>query len=324
MRYNKIMNKVLETTKFVIDRSVNVKIDKEKISEFSKGFYHGALPHWLSASPISYAHLSDDDKLNLLLVFNSISFCYWGEPKWTVEYKGEKYDGSWAMVAIILRAINEGKPILDAKYRAVLSKEEYQKIMRGNVEIPLLEERWNIMRNIATVLVEKYNGDFGKLILGANGDAEKLLESIIAEFNSFEDSALYEGKRIYFYKRAQLLVEDIYQTFGGERYGKLINLDGFTACPDYKLPQSLRKLGIISYTKELSYKIDNLIQITKGSPEEIEIRANTIWAVEIIKEELKKLGREVPSAGINDHLWLMGQTKNPDDKPYHRTLTTTY
>ncbi len=41
------------------------------------------------------------------------------------------------MVAIILRTVNEGKPILDAKYRAAMSKEEYRQIMRGNVEIPL-------------------------------------------------------------------------------------------------------------------------------------------------------------------------------------------
>jgi hypothetical protein len=318
------MSKVLETTKFVIDHSVNVKINKEKIAEFFKGFHHGILSHWLSASPISYSHLNDTDKLNLLLVFNSTSFCYWGDPKWTIEYKGEQYDGSWAMMATILRAIDEGKPILNAKYRVAMSKEEYRQIMRGNVEIPLLEERWNIMRNIAAVLVEKYDGDFGKLILGVNGDAAKLLELIIIEFNSFEDSALYEGKQIYFYKRAQLLVEDIYQTFSGKGCGNLTNLDGFTACADYKLPQSLRKLGIISYAKELSGKIDNFIQIPKGSPEEIEIRANTIWAVEMIKEELKNLGREVSSAGINDHLWLMGQTKSPDDKPYHRTLTTAY
>ncbi len=88
------MSKVLETTKFVVDHSTNVKINKEKIVEFSKDFHHGALPHWLNASPISYTHLNDTDKLDLLLVFNSTSFCYWGDPKWTIEYKGEKYDGS--------------------------------------------------------------------------------------------------------------------------------------------------------------------------------------------------------------------------------------
>lgn len=318
------MNKILETTKFVVDNSISVKINREKITGFSKNFRHGNLPHWLSASPINYSHLDDADKLSFLLVFNSTSFCYWGEPKWTVKYNGEEYDGSWAMIAAIMRAIDEGKPILDAGYRATIGKEDYREILRGNTEIPLLEERWEITKNVASVLLKKYGGDFGELIRGANGDALKLLESIISQFSSLEDIAKYQGKTIYFYKRAQLLIEDINQAFAGEGYGDLTHLEEFTACADYKLPQSLRKLGIISYAKNLREKIDGLIQIPKGNPEEVEIRANTIWAVEMIKGELQKMGRNVSSASINDHLWLMGQNKTSDDKPYHRTLTTAY
>jgi len=318
------MNQVLETTKFVADNSVSVKIDRDKIADFAKGFHHGNLPHWLSASPISYAHLNDEDKLNFTLVFNSTSFCYWGDPKWTIEYKGEKYDGSWAMVASIFRAIDEGRPIFDATYRANISKEDYGEVLRGNVEIPLFKERWKITRDIALLLQERYQGNFGNLVKSADGDAQKLLQLIIAQFPSFDDVAIYKDKKIYFYKRAQLLIEDIYQLFGGEGYGDLTNLDGFTACADYKLPQSMRKLGLISYTKDLEEKIDQKIQLPSGSPEEVEIRANTIWVVEMIREELQKIGKIISSSAINDHLWLMGQTKSSDDKPYHRTLTTAY
>ena len=45
---------------------------------------------------------------------------------------------------------------------------------------------------------------------------------------------------------------------GGEGYGALTGMDQFTACADYKLPQALRKLGIISYAHELEEKIDGL------------------------------------------------------------------
>ena len=318
------MNKILESTKFVVDNSESVKINHATLAEFAKNFNHGNLPHWLSASPINYSHLNDGDKLNFLLVFNSTSFCYWGDPKWTIEYKGEKYDGSWAMVASIMRAVDEGKPIFDVKYRVDISREEYQEILRGNVEIPLFEKRWGITRDIASLLVEKYEGDFGKLVKSAEGDAAKLLETITTQLPCFADTSIYKDRTIYFYKRAQLLIEDINQTFAGEGYGELRGLEEFTACADYKLPQSLRKLGIFSYTKDLEEKIDNLVQLPVGSPEEVEIRANTIWAVEFLKEELKKIGKNFSSASINDHLWLMGQTKSADDKPYHRTLTTAY
>lgn len=119
------MNKVLEATKYAFEKSKYVKINRGKIVELAKNFQHGNIPHWLSGSPLNFSHLSDEDKLNLLLVFNSTSFCYWGDPKWTIEYKGEKYDGSWAMIACILRAIENGKPILDTKYRANITKAEY-------------------------------------------------------------------------------------------------------------------------------------------------------------------------------------------------------
>ena len=65
---------------------------------------------------------------------------------------------------------------------------------------------------------------------------------------------------------------------------------------------------------------DNENQIPKGHKHEVEIRANTIWAVEFIKEQLKKYD----STHVNDHLWLLGQDKLPGDKPYHRTRTTSY
>lgn len=318
------MNEILETTKFVFENARSVHIDREKIAEFSKSFNHGNLPHWLGASPVSYAHLTDIEKLNLLLVFNSTSFCYWGNPKWTIEYKGEKYDGSWAMITSILRALENGTPISDASYRATMSREDYAKVLGGNVEIPLFDERYAITKEVASVLIEKYGGDFAQLVQAAEKDGSKLLRLLTTNFPSFEDIAEYEGKKIYFYKRAQLLVEDIYQTFGGEGYGELTNLEHFTACADYKLPQSLRKLGIMSYSPDLAEKIDNLIEIPHGSAEEVEIRASTIWAVETIKEELARIGKVVSSVGINDHLWLMGQTKSADDKPYHRTRTTAY
>lgn len=318
------MSKVLETTKFVTEKSKYVKINQDGIAEFAKTFQHGNISHWLSSSPLNFSHLSGGEKLNFLLVFNSTSFNYWGDPKWTIEYKGEKYDGSWGMVAVILRAIDNGKPILDAKYRSNISKQEYQELLYGNVEIPLFEERWKITREVASFLLEKHGGNFIQFVEGAKGDATKLLERILQSLPSFDDTSIFYGRKIYFYKRAQLLISDIYQLFGGEGYGNFTNVDKLTACADYKLPQSLRTLGLISYTKDLAEKVDNKISIPKDGQEEIEIRANTIWTVEFIRQELTKLGKYIMPISINDHLWLMGQNKKLHEKPYHRTLTAAY
>ena len=75
------MNKILESTKFVVENSAFMRINSERLVEFANGFDHGTAKHWLSATPFNFSRFSDEDKLHFLIIFNAISFCYWGEPK---------------------------------------------------------------------------------------------------------------------------------------------------------------------------------------------------------------------------------------------------
>ena len=61
-------------------------------------------------------------------------------------------------------------------------------------------------------------------------------------------------------------------------------MDKITAFADYKIPFILRRLWVLEYSQSLAYKIDNQIEIEKWSDEEIEIRSNTIWAIELMKQ----------------------------------------
>ncbi len=257
-----------------------------------------------------------------MFIFNALSFSYWGEPKWTIEYKDKKHDGAWGMILALGRGIEEGAAITNFEYCANISEEDFAHILRASVEIPLFEERWKILQEIGLNMIKNYGGKTSNLIKKVNGDAQKLLEIIVQNFLSFSDTTKYKGKKIYFYKRAQLLVADIFQIFGGKGFGELGNMDKITACADYKLPQILRKLEILEYTPILAERVDSKIEISKNSLEETEIRASTIWAVEFIKEEIKKRSPQIMSFQINDDLWLM--TQNKIDMPYHRTRTTAY
>jgi hypothetical protein len=314
------MNKILETTNFVIKHSKRVRINKEKIKEFCEHFSESHINHWLNESPFDFSILSEKDKISFLLVLDSISFSYWGNPKWSVKYKGEIFDGAWGMITSLGKAVENKVPILNMRYLSKINEKYFEKITQGNVKIPLFEERVEILKEIGTIVTEKFQGDFSNLIKKSENDAIKLLNLIITNFPSFEDSCLYLGKRIYFYKRAQLLVSDIHQMLDL----KLKNINQLTACADYKLPKILRQLGILEYSEELENKIDNKIELPRGSEEEIEIRAGTIWANEFIKKELKKKIPKINTIHINDHLWLLGQTKSEKDKPYHLTRTTAY
>ena len=319
------MNKVLESTKFVVENTEHIKIDKDKIKDFCKSLDYESIKNWLEESPFEIQSLSDKEKLHFLLVFNAISFSYWGEPKWSVEYKGKTYDrGSWSLVVAIGRAFDEKIPVLDPKYLSKITGSELKNVLRGNVVIPLFEERLKILNEIGKVLVKKFEGDFSNLVNLAKGDAIKLLDLIVSNFPSFNDVSTYKGKEIFFYKRAQALVEGIYSLFDGKSFGNLKNISNLTACADYKIPQILERMGIFIYDDKLSKKINDKIEIPKNIEMEVEIRANTIWTVEHIKEELKKLGKNVDSIHINDYLWLNAGSTSPKEKPYHLTRTTAY
>ena len=318
------MNRILESAKFVADNSQHVKINSKEVNNFCEYFNHEHIKHWFNESPFDIRKLNPKDRLHFLLVFNSISFSYWGDPKWKIKYNDEELDGAYGMIGAIGRTIENKFPILDAKYLSDIKELNFLKILEGNVQIPLFEERLNIIREVGSVLLKKFDGDFTNLVREANGDSQKLLTLIIENFPSFEDDSMYKGKRVYFYKRAQLLVSDIYQAFEGHEFGRLKNINELTACADYKLPFVLRRLGIFSYSDYLANKIDNQIQIDKDSEEEVEIRANTIWVVELIKQKVKKKIVHADSIHINDHIWMISQKKLKNDKPYHLTRTTAY
>ena len=126
-------------------------------------FDHKDARHWLSAAPFDFAHLKDEEKLNFLFIFNALSFRYWGEPKWAVLYRGRIYDGAWGMIVALGKAIEAGKPIFDANYRAKISRAEFADILSGAVEIPLFDERLMIMQQNSEILLRKYDGNFAKV-----------------------------------------------------------------------------------------------------------------------------------------------------------------
>lgn len=306
---------VLTTLKPVLRGAEHVTIDDEAVRRFSRSFDTSKIQHWLEVSPFDISHLGEHERLAFLFVLNSISFSYWGEPKWTIEYKGEQHDGAQAMLACLGRAVENGS-MFHPHYLTHIQRQDLEEILHGTTEIPLFDERLRILKEISIVTKQKFRGDFRYLLDAAKGDALELVDLLVKTYPSFGDIAVYNGNLIQFNKRAQLLAADIHTV-----YAPLINVDKLTACADYKLPQVLRRHGIFIYDDVLQAKIMRREELPKGSAMEVEIRAHTIHAVELIK---KQLGNTVTSSVINDYLWIEGQTKLAIDEPYHRTRTIAY
>ena len=152
----------------------------------------------------------------------------------------------------------------------------------------------------------------------------QLVSLLVERFPSFDDAAEFEGRRVVFYKRAQLAVGMLYQAFNGQGWGAFDDFDQLTVYADYKLPQVLRKLGILIYDEALSAQVDRQIPIPAGSRMEVEIRAATVWAGELIRRALLPQAPHLMAAHVDFWLWEASQRKSLNDRPYHRTLTTAY
>lgn len=318
------MHKILNSLEPVVSQSQYVKINQTKIADFCSNFDSHKIDFWLNESPYDYYRLADQARLNFIFIFDSINFCYWGNPKWTIEYQAKKYDGAWGMIAALGKAIDHHLPILDAQYLSILSRQDLSEILEGNTEIPLFDQRLDILRENGKILLAKYDGQFLNVLKQAQGDALSLLDIMTTDFPSYDDSVYYLGQQVFFHKRAQLAICDIYRTYHGQGLGNFSNIDQLTAFADYKIPQSLRKLGILEYNAELATQVDTRTEIPKDSQAEIEIRANALWAVDLIKQNLKTKNPNINAMDIDSYLWLLGQDKSPQDKPYHLTRTIYY
>lgn len=318
---------VLSSCLEVVEHSKHVHIDTEAISDLLADSSHLEISP-LALGPAPY-HFFDSTGATAewLFLVDTVNHCFWPDVDsalWTVHYNDEALSGYWALAASLKRAMEEGFPIHRATTLADLDSETLAHIFRGRGQIPLFAERLQNLRQAGQVLLDRFQGSFIHLLEEAAGSAIVLIDLLAEEFPSFNDTATYGGKKVYFYKRAQLLVHDLYTTFSGQSWGNFRDLDHLTCFADYKLPQVLRHLGILHYKPKLADLIQNLVHIPAGSPEEVEIRATTIWAVELLRQELTSQGFRVNSPQLDTWLWHLGQEDAYRALPYHRTRTIFY
>ncbi|MBD3319055.1 hypothetical protein GF342_04060 [Candidatus Woesearchaeota archaeon] len=261
---------------------------------------------------------------NYCLAITCLDFCFWGEPKWSVVVKGKRYTGSFAMLAAVKQAMGWGAKWWDAQYLQSLTRDDLGQILRGDaVEIPLLQERLTNLHEAGRVL-EQYDGRFTTMIEQAEGSAVRLIQRVAQEFPQFRDRAVYKGREVSFYKRAQLLCANLQRVFAGKKWGAFQDVGQLAALADYKIPQILRHFGVLEYATPLASQVDNKALLAPGSEEEVEIRASMIWVVELIRQFLAARGVEKTAMEIDYLLWYEKFHVRGAMKPHHRTRTIFY
>lgn len=314
-----MFSKILDSCKYVTDNAEYVKINNDKINELVKDIENIDVTHWLQKSTYGLYDLSVEQIVNFLLLYHTIGFSYWGNPKWTIKTEVGELDGAYAMMYSLIAEIKSNPQFLSSLYLENLTSSELKRILKGNVEIPLFEQRYFNIINMAKSINNNMNGNFYNYIKKIHDD-EELFQLIIDNFPYFNDTSTYKKKKVYFFKLAQLLTSDILHVIEFKENAS-VNYSHLLGCADYKIPQVLRNFGILEYNADLEEIVNNKKEIQKDSNYEIEIRASTIIVIDIIKQ---KMHGKLCSIIINDYIWLMGQGNLNKSLPYHLTRTNFY
>ena len=295
----------LEQINYVVSNAEYVRLDKQKLDQ------------WVEKidANISYTHqwykykefFTEKELILLVFILESMNFCFWKEPIFI--YNGAKR--SSAMVNIFIDKVLNDKKLLDLDYLINLKYEDLIEIF--GIEEGNLKNRYSSL--MYTVNKIYNNKNFYQDLFSIKSVDE--LYKFITDFENFNDVSMYKGKEIYFYKRATLLVNDLFELSDKVR-NNIQNIDSVLGCADYVLPRGLRAEGILVYDEELETLIDNNVEVKKDSEYEVEIRAFTLYVIEYVKN---KKNQNLNSVRWDNVLWNYFRTKGGNE---HKTDTIFY
>ncbi len=234
-----------------------------------------------------------DEVLNWLFIGQAANFNWWldgwGRVFGVNGAKGE--DALWSAITANWEVFGRLE---------TLSQMDEKTVERFLPGAPLAKFRAAAFQETGAILLEAYDGEIVELFSRANWSARLVLDGITGMFSSFSD----RFEKNLFYARAQRylgLVEGYLkqvaagQTVSGESAGCQVpggpspdcqecvpaglgDLSALTVTPDSQIPRALVDLGLLRYSPKLATRIATGQQIDETSPEELELRALTVYA----------------------------------------------
>jgi hypothetical protein len=322
---------VLDSLRPVIEHSRDVQTHVDKITEVAGWMAYEDLPVPEYALPFGIGAHDVNVAIDFIMTSDSIDTAFTDfstHVKFQTDYAGQHWSDSDAEFACLKRAMDNGIPVLDGKWMASVTRAELANIFSGNIEMPMLDEKLEVLHQVGPVLVQKYNGRFSNFIhscspkLYDNGNG--MVDRLVKEFPRFNDVSQYDGHEIKFYKLPQLGIWMLYANLHKPYNFQIEDLPAMTAFADYIVPLALRLLGITSYSPALEHAINTYQLIPRDSTQEIEIRAHCLYATALLSEEINKIrpkDMQIIIPQVDARLWTHYLTTF---WPHHLTRTIMY
>ncbi len=321
---------VLDSVMPVIERSKHVRTNVDKIVEHARWMAYEDLPFPEMSLPFGLGK-TIEEAIDFVMVSTAINTAFTdfsSHEKFEVEYAGTRWSDSEGMIASLKRAMDEGIAVLDGAFLAKVTRPELSRIFRGNIEMPMLDEKLAVLNAIGRTLVDRHHGHFHEFVRSCPprlyDGGRGLVERLVVEFPRFNDVSQYDGHEVKLYKLTQLGYWGLYSARKAKGDFPLEDAEKMTAFADYILPVALRLMEIFSYSPALEKAINTYQLVPRDSPEEIEIRAHTIYATAILREEVNRhrpAEKQVIIPQIDARLWTHYHTTF---WPHHLTKTIMY
>ena len=171
------------------------------------------------------------------------------------------------------------------------------------------------LRELGERVRDEHGGSFLALARSGDGSATALAEHL-GGWPTWRDVSPYDGTEVPFFKRAQIAAADL--ALAG--IAPADDLPELTLFADNLVPHVLRIDGVLEFDPDLVTRIDAETLIEHDSPEEVEIRACALHAVELLVEA----HGGTDATTVDYILWTRGAAPRYKAHPRHRARTTDY
>jgi hypothetical protein len=289
---------------WVAGRARSVRVEEEAIEEYAAG-----LPRPRSESePAPFAE-DAETAAAFAICMNAINF---GSGWWPTVRKRPGHSGYGTMAAGVTDRFVASGPWTIDELKAMNAR-AIADVVGQDPEHPLMGQFAAALRDVGGHIHSEHDDRF----LGPAEAAGSIpaLAGTFATWASFADVCRYDGREIPFYKRAQLAAADLHR--GG--VAGLPGHDRLTAFADNLVPQVLRIDGVLHLEPGLASRIEAEELLEHGSPEEVELRACAVHAVELLSAASLLTPAEIDGA-----LWNRGRDRRYKARSRPRCRNTAY
>jgi len=328
-------NPILTSLTPVIEGSKFVRTNAAEIKRVSQWMAAEEFPNFKSMAPTAKGPFDvgpdPDRNIDFTMLIAVLNFAFTDfatSQKFEVDYNGVRYSDSEAMYACLHKAILAGQPILTGQWAASVTRRDLAELFRGNIEMPMLDERVVALNTVGTTLSEKYDGKWHRWVascapaLYAGGDG--LLERLVTEFPRFDDVSDWKGHKIQIQKLSQLGLWGLHRGLAPLGRTVLNDPEMCTAFADYIVPVALHSMGIFEYERSLERRISAGELLPRDSEEEIELRAHSVYAVAVLTDEVnarRTADKQLLIPEVDYRLW---KAYHATHYPHHLTRTVMY